>query len=76
MVLIIVALFSGPTSLRVEITVRWIAFDSGLTFILPKKVSNYHTCNGRINVQLIPKVIPAPIPNQIPGIWFSDNLLG
>jgi hypothetical protein len=66
-----------PWCLRVEITIRWITFDSGLTlFIRPKKVSDYPMFNGWINVQLIPKVIPAPIPNQIPGIWFTENLLG
>jgi hypothetical protein len=59
----------------VEIIVGWIALDSGLTIIQPKRVSDYHMFNGWINVQLIPKVIPTPIPNQIPGIWFSDNLL-
>jgi hypothetical protein len=64
-----------PNILRVEIIVPWITFDSGLTLIRPKKFSDYHMFNGRINVQLIPKVIPAPISNQIMGIWFSDNFV-
>jgi hypothetical protein len=59
----------------VEIIVPGITFDIGLTFILPKKVSVYHTFNGWINVQLIPKLIPAPIPNQIRAIWFRDNFV-
>jgi hypothetical protein len=49
---------------RVEIIAHWITFDSG-SFIRPKKISDYHTFNGWINVQLIPKLIPAPILNRI-----------
>jgi hypothetical protein len=59
----------------VEIIVQWITFDSGLTFIRPQKISDYHMFNGWINVQLIPKLIPAPIPNQIRAIWFGDNFV-
>jgi hypothetical protein len=57
----IVVIYHFPRNkeiLRVEIIVRGIKLETGLTFILPIKVSDYHTCNGRISVQLIPKSYP------------------